>query len=137
MKQVIQVELWHPVYNREVRLRLWNGRTSARRCQDFRTAAKLIARHATQWTKDEHSAIAHYHSQRCEKLKSVWIKVAERAAMDLFGRPWEFSDYQVCAVGRSEFSERHKRVLRHCAYRSAEHAHIAMAHAQLAERTKC
>ena len=118
-------------YNTPVKFKNWNVRVTARYCPCERTSAKLIKK-LTTLTKGEHAEASKYHASRKVKLQAIWTKVANRAAMEAFGRPWQFTDYIVSGVGRSEFSEVHKLVLRHCAHRSGEHGHLAAAHALLA-----
>ena len=129
----LQVPLSHPSYTKSVKLRSWNCRTSALHCSDPKVAAQLIARFGPVRTAREHFSIAQYHVARYHKMKAIWSLVAERAAMEALNRPWKIEDYKICAIGREEFSEAHKRVLRHCAYRSTEHLQIARAHAILAK----
>lgn len=135
MKNVMGVSLSHPAYNREVKLRNWNGRTTAIRCPCGKTAAQLIKRSWPSLSKEQHAEIAQYHASRAERLRVIWNMVTERAALQSFGRPWRFEDYKICAIGCEEFSEAHKRVLRHCAYRRSEHLHLAGAHRKLATRS--
>jgi hypothetical protein len=129
-----QVPLTHSVYHQTTKLRGWNCKTAALRCHDAKIAARLIRRFGPTWTSQEHASIARYHTHRAEKLLAVYKRVLERAALHSLGRPWQFTDYKVSGVGRDEFSEAHKRVLRHCIHRSYEHEDMAEAHAVLARR---
>ena len=135
MNNVMGASLSHPAYNTKIKLRNWNCRTTAIRCHCEKTAAQIIKRFWPGLSKENHAEIAQYHACRAEKLRVIWNLVIERATLQTFGRPWRFEDYKFCAIGREEFSEAHKRVLRHCAYRKSEHLHLAHAHRKLATRS--
>jgi hypothetical protein len=130
-----KVPLTHSAYHQETKLRGWNCKTTALRCNDKKIAAKLIRRLGPAWTSEEHESIAKYHAHRAEKLVAIWTKVLECAAMESLGRPWHLTDYKVSGIGRDEFPENHKRVLRHCIHRSYQHRVMAEAHKVLARRS--
>ena len=100
---------------------------------DSRVGARVIRRLVTL-DKKMHAKIASYHRMRAEKLMAIWKCVVDRAAQETFGRSLKFGEYKVCAIACSEFSDRHKRILRHCAYRSTEHLDCAASHDILARR---
>ena len=122
------------IYTTPVKLpKISGGVTSCSR--NTRDAAKVISR-LCRLTKVEHAKAVEYHQSRSKRLSAVWKLVVEKACHDAFGRPWNFFDYKICAVARNEFSEKHKRVLRHCTYKATMHDNAAAAHERLARRSK-
>jgi hypothetical protein len=119
-------------YTDPARLRNWNGTTSPSSCPCPGTAARLLRNRLPDWTKAQHRAQASYHRTRIEKLGVVWERVWQRAFAEAFGRAPTFGDYQITAIGRAEVAERHKRVLRHCAYSATVHGRLAGAHERAA-----
>lgn len=120
--------LHDPIYTQRLRMRGWNRRVGATvGCQ--RTAAKVLKRLAPHWSREDHLRLAEHHARRAQRLQAIWSLVADRAAQDLLGRPFAVTDYRICAIGREDFAEHHKRVLRHCAYGSTQHRQLADAHA--------
>lgn len=99
---------------------------------DSIAAGRALRKLLPDFDRDDHVAAAAYHLERAERLDRAWSKVAERAAVEAFGRSWQFHDYRICAIGREEFSNHHKRVLRHCAYNSTKHRDLAHAHTRAA-----
>lgn len=133
----MQITLSHPAYTTPLKVRGWNGRLHAGNTTSLTHSATVIKRLMPGWTKEDHAAIADYHARRANKMQAAWNLIVERAALQTFGRPWQFTDYKVCAIARDEFSEAHKRVLRHCAYNGNRHLHLARVHHRLAgQRTK-
>ncbi len=128
------VGLSHPAYNTPTRVRGWTVRLKAKTAPLPSAAKQILKKLAPHWSKADHASLANYHNDRAAKLDAVWSLVANRAAQQAFGRGWRISDYKICAIGRIEFAARHKRVLRHCAYRGTEHKKLAMAHAAAAGR---
>jgi hypothetical protein len=120
------------VYTALVRLRKWNVSTSPLRCPCLSTSARLLRKRLPSWGKGQHLVQAAYHRARAEKLDTVWLEVWHRAITEAFGRAPLVGDYKISAVGRDEVAERHKRVLRHCAYQATVHAWLAFAHERVA-----
>lgn len=120
------------VYHERFSVPRWNGKVSAASCRCSSTAGRLLRRQLPQWSKEQHLAQAAYHRARAEKLDRIWAQVWPRAFTQAFGVPPQFHDYQITAIGREEVASRHKRVLRHCAYTSTVHLHLARAHERAA-----
>lgn len=130
----MMASLDHPVYTTRMRMRGWTARQCAKYCHAPSVARALIRKLAPEWGRAEHLKLAQYHEARLQKLDAIWSAVLNRAALETFGRPWQVWDYRVCAIGSDAFAERHKRVLRHCAYRATEHGTLARAHRLAAKK---
>lgn len=125
-----------PIYNTPVKLRLIAGKPTAHAAGCSSTAARIIRRTAHGWTKADHDQAVRYHIARYERLNSIWEKLLDKAMIQQYGRAMGVADYKVCAIGRDEFPDTVKRVLRHCRYRSCEHLNIGRAHEKLAKRVR-
>ncbi len=95
-------------------------------------AGRALRQLLPTFQRADHLAAVAYHLHRAQRLDRIWSQVAERAAIDAFGRPWQFHDYRICAIACEEFAPRHKRVLRHCAYNATTHRDLALAHTRAA-----
>lgn len=131
-----RVPLNSPVYTTAVRLRGWNGLRTAKSVCTTSATVSVIRKLRPDLRKEDHCAIAKYHQARVEKLNKIWNLVVDRAAQESFGRPFQFGDYKICAIASDEFADRHKRVLRHCAYRATEHKHMVVAHVAAARTSR-
>lgn len=112
---IVKISLDSPIYNTPIKIRLRTGKTTALRtggCDG--TVAKIIRRAAIGWSRTDHDHAALYHNARYERLNSIWQKLLDKAMMQTHGRAMGVTDYKVCAIGRDEFPEAMKRVLRHC-----------------------
>ncbi len=130
----LRAELDHPAYSTPMRVRGWTVRLKAKNAPQTLPAKQIIKKLAPHWSQADHAWLAKYHKDRAAKLDAIWCLVSKRAALQDLGRPWQFTDYEICAIAREEFAPRHKRVLRHCAYRGSEHKTLALAHAAAAGR---
>lgn len=125
------------VYLRKFKLPLYNVPVAA--ISSFcgpTTATKLLVRQLKDWTAEDHERSYHYHLQRAEKLDKIWKMVWERAFKEAHGRPPMFADYRICAIGDENLSERHMRVLRHCAYSATDHQAIAQVHRRCSDSVR-
>ncbi len=131
---ILKIPLSSQIYNTPVKLRLVAGNPTARSMAPCsRMTAKILRRTTRGWTKADHDQAARYHIARHERLNSIWQRLLDKAMIQAYGRPMGATDYKVCAVGRDEFGDAVKRVLRHCRYRSCEHLNIGRAHEKLAK----
>lgn len=122
------------VYHHPLKHRSWSRPVQVTFLAHFapRAASRALRHLLPNFQRTDHLAAAAYHLQRARRLTRIWSQVAERAAFDAFGRPWEFHDYKICAIAREEFAPHHKRVLRHCAYNATTHDDLALAHTRAA-----
>lgn len=131
--RIPKTALSSPIYNTPTKLPL-AGKRTARAAGCSGTAARIMRRATPGWTKVDHDHAARYHLARYERLNSFWEKLLDKAMIRQYGRAMGVMDYRVCAIGRDEFPDTVKRVLRHCRYRSCEHLHLGKAHEKLAKR---
>lgn len=118
----------HPAYVTPLHLPLYNGPVTARTVASRDAAAKvLIQLHAT-WTADDHRLLVQRHTEAAHWHQEQWATVADEAAQSVFGRPFRTFDYRVSGIGCAEFSEDHKRLLRHHAHSLTYHESLAAAH---------
>lgn len=119
--------LSHAIYNTPMRLPRYNRQMQVN-TGDRRAGAVILRRLAPSLSKWDHLRLAAYHFGRSKRLEKAWNIVFERACLEAFGRPSRFGDYRITAIGCEEFSERRKKLLRHCAYNSTTHSDVAYAH---------
>lgn len=125
-------QLDHPVYHQGVRLRSYNGRITVFQATSDRDAAKVLKRLKPDWSKEDHAALAKAHASEAKAQRLEWDRLLNEAAMATFGRPFEFMDYRISAIGRDEFSDEYKEKLRFAAHASTYHMLASRAHAQAA-----
>ena len=96
-------------------------------------AGRLLANRLCEWSKSDHlSAAAKFERER-KRLQKLWNRTIEFAALKTFGRPFNpIHDYKISAIGRDEFPENLKNILRSSAHEAtfaskAAHAHKAAA----------
>ena len=94
--------------------------------------SKVLRKTALGVSKRTHAMMARAHRRARDAWEKVWGRAADRAAMETFGRKFQFGDYKISAVGRDEFPERLKKILRKAAISGSKHAQLAAAHAVLA-----
>lgn len=122
----------NPVYHQGVKLRGYNMRVTIFQAATDRDAAKVLKRLKPEWSKADHAALAKAHAAEAEAQRGTWDQLLDEAAMATFGRPFQFHDYQISAIGRDEFSESFKQKLRFAAHAATHHVLAARAHAQAA-----
>lgn len=120
------------VYTQLHRLAKWTRSISVACSPCLQTGARLLRRALPDWSKDQHLASSRYHQARVRRLDAAWALVWKRAFMEVHGRLPRFEDYRITAIGCEDIAERHKRVLRHCAYQATVHARLAHTHGRLA-----
>lgn len=135
MAQLV-AQLDNPAYHQRVKLRGYNGSITIFQATSDRDAAKVLKRVKPEWTPGEHETLAHAHAAEADTQRAEWNRLLDEAAMATFGRPFQFADYRVSAIGRDEFSEEHKQKIRFAAHASNYHTQAARAHAQAA-RVSC
>jgi hypothetical protein len=93
---------------------------------------KIMRMQFPRSTREDHARAARGHHQAAAKYDKAWGRIADKASKETFDRPWTFSDYRVSGIGRSEFPERLKKLLRSAAHRASEHNVAAAAHEAMA-----
>ena len=125
-----------PIYAARINLRGYNVKIGAL-FHETNAAARALRKIVPELTKKDHAIAAAYHAARKVQLDNAWAIIANNAARETFARDWQFSDYRICAIGREEFSERYKKLLRHCAYNAAKHSAAYRAHLKLSKGQLC
>lgn len=125
-------QLNNPAYHQGIKLRGYNGQITVFQAVNDRDAAKVLKRLKPQWSKPEHADLAKAHEDEAQAQRAEWNRLLDEAAMATFGRPFQFHDYRISAIGREEFSEEHKKKLRFAAHAVTYHTLAARAHAKAA-----
>lgn len=131
MAQLV-AQLDNPAYHQRVKLRGYNSSISIFQTTSDRDAAKVLKRLKPEWTQGEHETLSIAHAAEADAQRAEWNRLLDDAAMATFGRPFQFADYRISAIGSDEFSEEHKQKIRFAAHASNYHSQVARAHAQAA-----
>jgi len=119
-------------YGQRVRLPKYNIRPSVFSALTDSEAAKILRQIMPGLSHSEHDALSRLHSDMADLCESSWAVIVNQASIEAFGRPYQFTDYKICAIAREEFSEERKEQLRTLAYSRSKHLAAARAHAKLA-----
>lgn len=120
----------NPAYHQGVKLRGYNHRVTVFQATSDRDAAKVLRRLKPDWSKSEHAELAKAHAAEADSQRMEWDRLLDDAAMATFGRPFQFQDYRISAIGREEFSDEHKQKIRFAAHATTYHTLASRAHAQ-------
>lgn len=124
------------VYAEGFKLPKHSGTVSVLSAHTASDAKKILKRLFPTWTKADHLSEMKKHLGLSQRYARLWDRTADHAAKATFGRPWQFSDYKISAIGRDEFATRYKNVLRMAARRTGDHEKIALSHAKAAGLSK-
>jgi len=109
-------------YLKRERVRHWTSNPDALR------EPRLLARRLRHWTRAQHKARADATWRKAARVRATWNRCFRAACLETFGREPEPGDYRIAAVGRDEFSEHWKRLLRSAGYGLSRVADVAAAH---------
>ncbi len=117
----------HEVYSARQKFPKWNGTVAPDTHADV--GGKLLLHRLPDWSKKDHEEAAHAHLAAKKEHQEHWGKSIESAAQETFKRPYHpLEDYKISAIGRDEFSDKHKAELRHHAVSAGTHSSLAQAH---------
>jgi hypothetical protein len=91
--------------------------------------AKILRLEMPNLTKEEHLKLAQDHLTQSIAFRREYGEALDDAAMSLWGRPWQITDYKVSGIGRDEFSDEQKNKLRNLNQKSLQHEDVGRAHA--------
>lgn len=130
MPQILQIlsDLDHPAYHGQVRLHGYAGKVNISQVVLDGDAAKVLQRLNPSWLKADHQRLSKQHEQAMTTLDAQYRVLQDEAAMETFGRPFQFMDYKISAIGSDEFTEEKKTALRFAAHASATHSRLSRAH---------
>lgn len=117
------------VYHQGVKLRGYNCRVTVFQAATDRDAAKVLKRLKPDWSKSDHDFLAKDHASEAEFQRREWDRLLNEAAIATFGRPFQFHDYRISAIGREEFSEEYKQKICFAAHAATYHSLASRAHA--------
>ena len=83
------------------------------------------------YSKDDHAKAAAEIDTLIVQIRKDYREAAERAAMETWGRPLQFSDYRISGIYSDEFSTEHKDILRNFARLESRASSIFHFHAKL------
>jgi len=127
MKKILR-GYFDPIYTEEFKLPKYNGRVTVMNGP----AAQILAR-SGKFDKMEHLKRADLLARAAINFENQWSKVANKASMEAFGRPYEFTDYKISGIARDEYSEKRKNQLRSLAHGMGIFKTLARAHADAAK----
>ena len=120
----------HPAYTTTVR-RGWRGNARPVSALTVLTASdgkQLLRRFMPNVGKAEHRILAERHMRASIEHGRKWSELVDVAAMEVFGRPFQPTDYRISSIAREEFSEEHKEALRQHSYAEGNHHQLAVLH---------
>lgn len=126
-------DLNHPAYTGVVRLKGYNWPVTVQQACTPPDAGKVLIRLNPDWTKQDHKTLAAAHQAASSEMEAKWNALVDEAAMQTFGRKFQFSDYRISGIAAEEFSPEHKEQLRTLAHARTKHSRIAQAHTAAAK----
>ena len=130
----LEPELDHPAYHRRVHVRGYNYAITIFQAHSDRDAARILRRNNPDWTAQDHLDLAAKHAQAQHRQRAAWKLVANAAALETYGRPYQFWDYKISGIASEDFSETAKARLRFAAHAETYHMLASRAHAFAAKR---
>lgn len=121
-----------PIYRRRQRVRNWCGEQCPLSLAGNSTARRMLRRRLPTWTRADHARQALAMERAAHRCISAWSREAEAAALETFGRPWQFTDYRISGIGSDEFTAERKERLRTLAHRRSDYLSAADLHRDLA-----
>lgn len=121
-----------PIYAQQYRAwRRWQRNTVLDRVLSStsdRKAANVLIKAHPEWSRFDHRLLAELHDHAGKLQQEAYHRALDEAAIATFGRPFRFGDYRICCIGREEFSDDWKAVLRYHGYTGPKHRLLAAAH---------
>ncbi len=97
-------------------------------------AATALLYNTPGWTKDDHLSAAGKQAKLAKKLEKRWGSAWDKAHMKTFGKKPGMWDYKVSGIGRSEYSEADKNILRKLAHEVSDRRVLSRVHEIAASR---
>jgi hypothetical protein len=91
-------------------------------------AAKILISLFPSWSKEDHLRAAAKFSRMETKYDEKWAEAQKAAHNKKFGKDPQFADYKVSGIGRDEYAEDDKKVLRKLAHSKSKASILAWAH---------
>ncbi len=99
--------------------------------------AQVLKKMFRGWSKADHKNAAEQHREASIRWHRVWNKAADRAHRETFGKSARsVLDYKVSGIGRDEYPERYKTILRKAAQSASAHVIVSEAHAYAAKHLR-
>jgi hypothetical protein len=136
MTVTLNPKLDHPAYHQAIKLPKYNGNVTVFQAVSGTDAARVLRQVNPDWTQDDHLTLASLHQTESAKQQMRYNVLLDTAAKETFGRPFQFTDYRISAIGSEEFSDELKTELRQAAHARSYHAIVARAHMVAARRRK-
>jgi hypothetical protein len=115
-------------YNTPVRVRGYNGQPTVYQIHDHKDAANALIALRPEVSRAEHAQLARKFEALADFCRKEWSKVADAAAMETWGRPFQFHDYRISGIGSDEFSREFKEDLRALAHGEGKAKRLTRAH---------
>lgn len=127
---------WRP--NTDLSQELYTKLHKARDCREGRTLLSglwkprkrlaIVRAECKGWTRGDHGTMSQAHLRAAEDCSRLWAAVANAAALKLWGRNWQPTDYRVSGIGTAEFTLTDQDILRTLAHRETDHHNAADLH---------
>lgn len=124
--------LTHAAYTTPVKLRGYNCRVAVHTATLPADAARILRRLNPAWQRADHQQLALAHQSQADAMGAEYNRLLDEAAMETFGRPFQFGDYRISCIACEDFSQAMKEKLRTAGYGKSRHQDIARAHAHAA-----
>lgn len=117
----------HGVYNDRQKMPKYNGPVSPANAHG-RDGGKMLRQRLPEFTKQDHLDAHDAHLAAANEADKKWVEVADAAAKETFGRPYQATDYQISGIASDKFSDANKDKLRDLAHTATDHREAATAH---------
>lgn len=98
--------------------------------------AQALKKQFRFWSKADHTKAAAQHKEASIRWHRVWNKARDRAHREVFGKAPGPFDYKISGIGRDEYPERYKSILRKAAQSASAHEIVSEAHAYAAKHLR-
>jgi hypothetical protein len=117
----------HGVYNDRQKMPKYNRPVSPANAHG-RDGGKMLRQRLPEFTKQDHLDAHDAHLAAANEADKKWGEVADAAAKETFGRPYQATDYQISGIASDKFSDANKDKLRDLARTATDHREAATAH---------
>lgn len=125
-----------PRYHEQVRLRGYTRSVCVLSACTSNDGASILRRLARELSKEEHFKLADAHAKAAADQCAEWNRLADKAAVETFGRPFRFGDYKISGIACEEFEDGMKAQLRFAAHAQSNHKAASRAHWAAATRKR-
>jgi hypothetical protein len=115
-------------YSQKVKLKGYSDSINVFQAFTEKDAGKILSKTMPLLSPAEHELLSKTHKKQAETCMALWSETVEKAAQETYGRPYQITDYRVSGIASDDFSDEHKKLLRHYAHAETAHKHLMTAH---------